>query len=117
MKMQEKAPGEKKDASADFSARAISIIKAIPEGRVSTYGTVAAAAGNPRGARQVARLLHSSSKKHGMPWHRVVAAGGRIALQPGYGYELQRALLEAEGIRFTEHGTIDLDSYASTGPA
>ncbi|MFT5731072.1 MAG: methylated-DNA-protein-cysteine methyltransferase-like protein, partial [Desulforhopalus sp.] len=53
----------------DFSAKIIKIIKLIPYGTVSTYGTVATLAGSPSGARQVARILHSSSKKYDLPWH------------------------------------------------
>ena len=52
-----------------FTRRAIEIIQHIPAGSVITYGAVAAAAGNHCGARQVARILHSSSARHGLPWH------------------------------------------------
>lgn len=69
----------------------------IPRGKVSTYGAIARAAGYPGAARQVVRALHQS---HGLPWHRVVAAGGRIALKGESGME-QRFRLEAEGVRFS----------------
>lgn len=92
--------------------RAADIIAAIPAGKVMTYGLVAACAGNPRAARQVARLLHSSSRKRGLPWHRVINRHGRISLKPGQGYELQRRLLEVEGIVVSNEGAVDLDRFA-----
>jgi len=69
----------------------------IPRGKVSTYGAVARAAGFPGAARQVVRALQQS---HGLPWQRVVAAGGRIALPGERGLE-QRFRLEAEGVKFS----------------
>jgi|GEM_PF-499385 len=74
-----------------------SMILKIPPGKVSTYGAIARAAGYPGAARQVVWALRQS---HGLPWHRVVAAGGRIALQGESGLE-QRFRLEAEGVRFS----------------
>ena len=72
------------------------VILRIPRGKVSTYGAVAQAAGFPGAARQVVRALQ---KAHGLPWQRVVAAGGRIALPGERGLE-QRFRLEAEGVKF-----------------
>src|SRR5665811_389408 len=72
------------------------VIRRIPRGRVCTYGTVAEAAGYPRCARHVAKVLNDV---HGLPWHRVLGSGGRISLKGEYGFE-QRFLLEAEGVRF-----------------
>jgi len=69
----------------------------IPRGKVSTYGAVARAAGFPGAARQVVWALNRS---HGLPWHRVVAAGGRIALPGEAGME-QRFRLESEGVLFS----------------
>lgn len=69
----------------------------IPRGKVSTYGAVARAAGFPGAARQVVRALRNAQ---GLPWHRVVAAGGRIALPGEQGLE-QRFRLEAEGVKFS----------------
>ena len=69
----------------------------IPRGKVSSYGAVARAAGFPGAARQVVWALRQST---GLPWHRVVAAGGRIALPGENGFE-QRLRLEAEGVKFS----------------
>jgi len=71
-------------------------IRKIPRGKVSTYGAVARAAGYPGAARQVVRTLQ---RTYGLPWQRVVAAGGRIALPGERGLE-QRFRLEAEGVKF-----------------
>jgi len=71
-------------------------IRTIPRGKVSTYGAVARAAGFPGAARQVARALHSS---FGLPWQRVLGAGGEIKLRGDSAME-QRFRLEAEGVRF-----------------
>jgi methylated-DNA-protein-cysteine methyltransferase related protein len=71
-------------------------IQKIPKGKVSTYGAVARAAGFPGAARQVARVLRRS---FGLPWQRVLGAGGAIKLQGDSAIE-QRLRLEAEGVRF-----------------
>ena len=94
-----------------FTALAKGLIKRIPRGKVATYGQVAALAGSPRGARQVAWILHSSSERDDLPWHRVINRNGRISLPHGYGYELQKSLLEGEKIVFDEDDNIDLKRY------
>lgn len=71
-------------------------VRKIPRGKVATYGQIAAAAGCPGAARQVAWALHSS---HGLPWHRVVGAGGKILLRGDLAQE-QRLRLQAEGVTF-----------------
>ncbi len=71
-------------------------VRRIPRGKVATYGDVAYAAGFPGAARQVAWALHSSS---GLPWQRVVGAGGKILLTGEAAME-QRFRLENEGVTF-----------------
>jgi methylated-DNA-protein-cysteine methyltransferase-like protein len=89
----------------DASERIIQVLAAIPRGKVISYRDAALAAGlSSQGARQVARLLHSSSQKYNLPWHRVIRSDGRIALDPGQGAELQRALLLKEGVKITSSG-------------
>lgn len=100
-----------------FNQQVIALIKNILRGKVATYGQIAAMVGNPRGARQVVRTLHSSSLKEKLPWHRVVNAKGQISLKPGSGYEQQKAILENEGISFDERGTIDLNRFRWDGRA
>ena len=98
-----------------FVVTAKRLIKAIPRGKVATYGQIAAMAGDPRGARQVARILHSCSRKDGLPWHRVINRQGRISLPRGYGYEEQKTRLEKEGIIFDRMDMIDFDKYQWNG--
>jgi methylated-DNA-protein-cysteine methyltransferase-like protein len=71
-------------------------IRAIPQGKVSTYGAIARAAGFPGAARLVARVLN---RGFGLPWQRVLGAGGEIKLRGDSAIE-QRLRLEAEGVRF-----------------
>lgn len=97
--------------TSPFTAKVIEIIASIPAGKVSTYGIIAAHANNRRGARQVARILHSSSAKHDLPWHRVVNRNGQISLLPGQGYERQMKMLLAEGIIFDDRKRIDFSKY------
>lgn len=73
------------------------VIRAIPRGKVSSYGAVARAAGFPGAARQVVWALRNAQ---GLPWHRVVAAGGRIALPGEAGFD-QRMRLESEEVPFS----------------
>jgi methylated-DNA-protein-cysteine methyltransferase-like protein len=94
-----------------FTMRVRNIISAIPEGRVASYGQIAALAGNIRAARQVAWILHSSSEAFELPWHRVIGTQGRISLTQGCGYEEQRALLMNEGVHFGHEDRIDMSRY------
>ena len=71
-------------------------IRAIPRGKVSTYGAIARAAGFPGAARLVARVLR---RGFGLPWQRVLGAGGHIKLTGDSALE-QRFRLESEGVRF-----------------
>ncbi len=80
-------------------ARLRNVIARVPRGKVITYGQVAAAGGYPGAARLTVRALQGAN---GLPWHRVVAAGGRIALSGEEGKE-QRLRLTMEGVTF--HGT------------
>ena len=98
-------------AYAPFTARAVRIIRAIPRGRVATYGMVAAVAGSPLAARQVVRVLHSLSKKERLPWQRVINSRGSISLPRGGGFEKQRSLLKTEGVAVTATGRVDMKRY------
>lgn len=107
---------ERRTTATPFTAAVLAVIKRIPRGSVATYAHVAALAGNPRAVRAVVWILHSSSAKHRLPWHRVINSQGRISLPPGAGYEEQRAKLEREGIDFELGGRIDLKQYLWPGP-
>ncbi len=93
---------------APFTVRALAVIRSIPRGKVATYAQVAAVAGSPLAARQVARILHSLSRKERLPWHRVINSRGSISLPRGAGYEQQKAALERDGVRVKEDGSVDM---------
>jgi methylated-DNA-protein-cysteine methyltransferase related protein len=95
----------------DFTRRVRDLIRAVPRGKVTSYGRIAALACDARQARQVAWILHSSSEKDRLPWHRVIGAAGRISLPPARGGREQRRLLEAEGVRFGPGGRLDWSVY------
>jgi len=79
------------------------VVCAIPRGQVSTYGAVARAAGFPGRARQAGFALRVAPKTLNLPWHRVVAAGGRIAFpRASRAYHEQARRLRAEGVRVAE---------------
>jgi methylated-DNA-[protein]-cysteine S-methyltransferase len=82
-------------AATSFRARVLSAVRAIPVGRVSTYGDVAARAGRPGAARAVGNIMRDCHDPS-VPCHRVVAAGGQLG---GYGgrEDVKRYLLEREG--------------------
>ena len=88
------------------------VVKNIPYGKVATYGQVALLAGNSRWARVVGYALHNNPDPQNIPCHRVVNREGRVA--SGYafgGSDIQRELLEKEGIVFEKDGHIDLQKF------
>jgi methylated-DNA-protein-cysteine methyltransferase-like protein len=79
---------------------------------VATYGQIAELAGLEGHARQVGYALHDLPEKNNVPWHRVVNSQGEISLRTaGDSHELQRMLLESEGVVFNEKSRIDLKKY------
>ncbi|MBB5191452.1 methylated-DNA-protein-cysteine methyltransferase-like protein [Silvimonas terrae] len=89
------------------------VVLQIPKGKVCTYGAVARLAGFPRNARMVGRCMDD-----GIPWYRVVNSQGRISPRGLDGNDdLQRFLLEAEGVEFGSGGRIDLEQYGWFGEA
>ncbi|QHJ70700.1 MGMT family protein [Planococcus halotolerans] len=93
-----------------FTRKAIQVIQNIPSGKVMTYGQIAAHAGSPRGARQVARLLHSMSAKYSLPWHRVINAAGEISIKDENHRQIQADLLRSEGVEM-KAGKVALNQY------
>ena len=96
---------------SDIGDRIRTVLREIPSGRVVSYAGAAARAGIPNGGRTAARILHACSRKDGLPWHRVIRSDGRIALPPGRGFELQKSLLEAEGVEVSPEGRVDLRRF------
>lgn len=86
-------------------------MSSIPHGKVMTYGQVARLCGQPRGARQIVRILHSMGEKYDLPWHRVINAKGEIGQRAFEMVSMQKDLLESEGIIFTGPHQIDLEKY------
>ncbi len=102
-----------KTPAARFARRVLTVVRAIPPGRVSTYGDVAKMAGRPRAARAVGNIMKGCSVR-GVPCHRVIAAGGRLG---GYGGNeaLKRGLLQTEGIVVSGSRVRELDRVRWTG--
>ena len=91
------------------------IVAAIPEGRVATYGQIARLSNRPNGARQIGYAL-AANKDTALPWHRVINSQGRISARADSGYEdYQRLLLEEEGVEFSLRGAIDLSIFQWDG--
>jgi methylated-DNA-protein-cysteine methyltransferase related protein len=89
--------GKDETARRSMFADLLRQVRRVPRGKVATYGDIACAAGYPGAARQVAWALHAESA--GLPWHRIVGAGGTILLTGEHGLE-QRMHLQAEGVGF-----------------
>ena len=89
----------------DYSKKVIKIISSIPKGKVMSYGEIGRIAGKANGAREVSRILHSCSEKYNLPWYRVVNSQGKISLT-GVGGDIQKELLESEGVIFDKNGKI-----------
>lgn len=90
-------------------------VKRIPKGKVASYGLIAGAAGNPRWARVVGYALHVNPRPGEIPCHRVVTKAGAVA--PGFAFggpNVQRELLEAEGVTFLPDGKVDLAAHGCT---
>jgi methylated-DNA-protein-cysteine methyltransferase-like protein len=99
-------------ASETNYARIWRVVARIPRGRVTTYGQVAELAGLPRAARQVGYAMHALPAGSRVPWQRVVNAAGAVSPRAAPGAEdVQRLVLEREGVRFDTRGRIDLARY------
>jgi methylated-DNA-[protein]-cysteine S-methyltransferase len=96
-------------ATGEFAARVLQAVSRIPAGRVATYGDIARLAGRPGAARAVGTLMRTS-KRPGLPYHRVVAAGGALG---GYGghAEMKAALLAAEGLMVRRGRILDFAQH------
>ena len=90
----------------------LAVVRRIPQGRVATYGQVAALAGFPGHARQVGYALHDLPDGTDVPWQRVINARGEVSPRASPGREgYQRHLLEEEGVVFDTAGRVDLRRF------
>ncbi|MCI0421042.1 MAG: MGMT family protein [Acidobacteria bacterium] len=114
--MNSTAPGSTRNRQSaienrQFFKQVYAVVRTIPRGKVLTYGQIATLLGFPYMARQVGWAMHGSPK--GLPWQRVVGAGGKIlinSLSLDEGPLLQRKLLELEGVRFLGQ-RVDMDAH------
>lgn len=92
-----------------FHQMVYALVARIPAGTVATYGQIAELAGNPRAARMVGWAVHSSPRELHLPCHRVVNRFGKLAPEGVFGgVEVQRAMLQAEGVTFLAGDRIDM---------
>lgn len=96
--------------------RIYEVVKAIPRGKVASYGQVAAYAGNPRWARVVGYALHVNPDPYNIPCFRVVTREGKLSEAFAFGGEnRQRELLENEGVEFLPDGRVDMKRFVWNG--
>src|SRR5271154_2002122 len=86
------------------------MVKKIPRGKALTYGALAKATSLPGGARAAGRAMAATPKGQGIPWHRVVGAGGKLLIREPYA-SLQKKLLASEGAKLTE-SSVDMKTCA-----
>lgn len=92
--------------------RIYEVVRQIPAGKVATYGQIALLAGNPRWARVVGYALHVNPDPEHIPCFRVVNRVGEVSPAFAFGGEnVQIALLQNEGVTFTEEGQVDLKKH------
>lgn len=109
-------PADKSDAEhiAELYADIYAVVREIPPGKVATYGQVAELAGRPGAARVVGAAMRLAGEQ-AVPWQRVVGKHARrlakVAIHDPIGGATQRALLESEGVTFTDRGHIRLDEH------
>ncbi|HMN69675.1 MAG TPA: MGMT family protein [Bdellovibrionales bacterium] len=96
-----------------FTLRVIEAIKKVPRGKVATYQQIAGLAGKEHASRAVSWILNSSTKKHALPWQRIVSKKGGVAFKPGtYHFRMQARLLKAEGVTVDpKTGAIDMKRF------
>ncbi len=99
-----------------FFDEVYAVVMRVPKGKVTTYGEVAHMVGRPRAARQVGWALHVNPFPGTVPCHRVVFKDGKVCSGFAFGGpEVQRALLESEGIVFGADDAIDMEKYRWEG--
>lgn len=96
----------------NFFETVYSIVKKIPKGKVASYGQIAKLAGNKRMSRQVGWALHVNPCQGEIPCHRVVMKDGSLTKGFAFGgIEIQRAMLESEGVEVSENFIVDMKRF------
>jgi len=112
-------PGQGEATAGRFFEQVYGAVLQVPRGRVTSYGAISAlVAGHPGAARTVGWALHGlpPDRVDEVPWWRVINAQGRISTScRTHSADMQRALLEEEGVRFGPDGRVDLDRFGWTG--
>ena len=90
-----------------FYQQVYQVVARIPAGSVLGYGHIAWMLGAPKAARQVGWAMRRCPV--GLPWHRVIRSDGSIAV--GMHPDLQRSLLESEGVTFLPDGRVDMERH------
>lgn len=101
--------------SDDFAHQVYAIIASIPEGKVTTYGTIARLAGIPTYVRQVCAVLRNIPSDSTLPCHRIINGQGKISVT-GESYKRHKAALLKEGIIFNDHDKIDFKVFGWNYP-
>lgn len=95
-----------------LAAQVYALVRACPVGRVTTYGWLGAALGLPKAARAIGWIMNESPRRSSVPAQRVINSKGELTGSWAFGQRgSMRALLEAEGITFTEAGRVPMAAY------
>ena len=98
--------------TSNFANKVYDIVMHVPKGKVSTYGMIATLSGNPNAARAVGQILHKNPNPIKIPCHRIVNRNGRLAPSFAFGgSDIQKILLEREGISFDSNNKINMKQY------
>ncbi len=100
---------------SDFNKRVYELVRQIPKGSVCTYGQLALMAGSPRASRIVGAAMFRAPA--GLPCHRVIYRDGTLCCDHAFGgKDIQRQMLEDEGVTFLPDGRVDLKRHLWLGP-
>ena len=102
---------------SSFFEKVHRLVQQVPSGKVISYGAIARTLEHPHAARTVGWAMHNIPEGSDVPWWRVLNSKGRISLSGERGANLQRELLEAEGIEFDERGYVDWERFGWEGLA
>lgn len=104
------------DNDNNFYNKVYKVVRKIPKGKVATYGQIAALCGAPKASRVVGSALHRNPEPVVIPCHRVVNRFGGLAPAFAFGgKQVQKELLEAEGVKVSNEFTVDLSVYLWDG--